>query len=118
MLDQRLANGFAAAVHQLDDVGREPRLEEDLDQKMDSVGDVFGGLDHHGISAQERREHLPRGDRERKIEWRDEPDHADGAAVAHRPLRSELRRNHVAEEAATFSGRVIGRVDSLLDIAS
>ena len=45
------------------------------------------------------------------------PHDADRPAEAHRPLRPQLGRHGVAEQPATFGGRVVRGVDALLHVA-
>ena len=118
VLHQRLADGLSPSVHQLDHLGRQPGLQQDLDQQVDGVRHVFRRLDDHGVSAHQRGEHLPGGDGQREVERRDQADQADRPAVAHRPLGSELGRDHVTEEPPAFGRRVVGGVDSLLHVAA
>ena len=59
MLDQRLPHRLAPAVDQLDHLGRESRLEQDLHQQMHRVRHVLRRLDDHRVPAEQRGEHLP-----------------------------------------------------------
>ena len=52
-----------------------------------------------------------------KLKGGDEPGDPDGAAVAHRPLVAQLRRDGVAEEPAALHRRVIRGIDSFLHVA-
>ena len=80
--------------------------------------DVFGRIEDHRIPADERRKHLPRWNRHRKIERADQSGDSDRAAIAHRPLVSQLARHSVSKEPASFTRRVIRGVDSFLDVAA
>ena len=110
--------GLAIAVHELDDVRRQARLEQNLDEHGRRVRHVLRRLEHARVSADQRREHLPRRDRQRKIERRDDPAHADRAPIAHRPLGAQLARHRVAEQLASHRRRVVRGIDSFLDVAS
>ena len=83
---------------------------------MSGVGDVLGRLEDHGISAQQRGEHLPGRNRHRKIEGRDEPRHADRAPEAHCPLVAKLRWHGAPEEPAAFRVRVVRGIDAFLHV--
>ena len=63
---------LARAVHQLDHFRRQPRLEQDLHEHVPRVRHIFGRLEDHRVSAEERREDLPRRDRQREVERRDD----------------------------------------------
>lgn len=82
------------------------------------MGDVLARLENHGVAAQQRRERLPRRNRERKIERRDEPRHTDRPAIAHGPFVREFAGNGVSEQPASLGRGVVRRVDSLLHVAS
>lgn len=118
MLHDRRPYRLADTVHELDHLGREPRLQHDLHQHGPRVGDVLGGLEDARVPAHQRREHLPRRDGHREVERRHDPGHADGAAIAHRPLVAKLAGDRVAEEAAPLDRGVIRRVDPLLYVAA
>ena len=105
-------------MHQVDHLGRQSGLEQNLDEHVTGHRHVFGGLEHARVSAHERGKHLPRGDRERKIERCDDPRHADRPAETHRPLVSQLARHGVAEHPAPFGRGIERGVDSLLHITA
>ena len=118
VLHDRLADHFAGAVHELDHLGRQPRLEQDLDEHGRRVRHVLGRLEDARVPAHQRREHLPRRDRERKVERRDDAGDADRAAEAHRPLGAQLAGHGVAVQAAPFRRREVRGVDALLHVAA
>ena len=118
MLDERPPHHRPLTVHELHYFRRQTRPEEDLDQEVCSVGDVLGGLEDHRVSAQQRRKHLPRGDRHRKVERRDDAANPNRTSVAHRPLVAHLARHGVAEQATPLGCGVVRRVDPLLDVAA
>src|SRR3989441_1044050 len=88
-----------------------------LVHEMSREWHVLGRLEEHGITAQQRREHLPRGDCQREVEWRDQPGDPDRPAEAHRPLVAQLRWDRAAEQPAAFGMGVIRGVDPLLHVA-
>ena len=51
MLDDRRADVLAEAVHELDHLGRQPRLEHDLDEHVPGVRHVLGRLEDARVSA-------------------------------------------------------------------
>ena len=109
---------FTIAVDELDHLGRKPRLEQDLHEHMAGVRHIFGGLEHAGVPADQRREHLPRGDCEREVERRDDAGHTDRPTETHRPLGAQLAGHRVPEQATPFGGRVVRRVDAFLHITA
>ncbi len=118
VFDERAADDRALPVHQLHHLGRQSRFEQHLDQQMRRVRHIFGGLEDHGVSAQQRRKHFPGGNREREVERRDQPRDPDRPAIAHRPLVAQLRRHDSAEQAPALGGGVECRVDPLLHVAA
>ena len=52
--------------------GGKAGLEQDLDEHVSGVRHVFGGLEDARVSAEQRREHLPRRNRHREVERRDD----------------------------------------------
>src|ERR1043165_3868915 len=118
MVHNRRARLLARAVHELDDFRRQARFEQNLHERMARVRYVFGGLEHARVSTDEGGKHLPRRNRHREIERRDDAGDADGAAEAHGPLVSQLTWHRVAEETTTLSGRVVSRIDAFLHVAA
>ena len=82
------------------------------------VRHVLGRLEDDRVSAEQRREHLPRGDRHREVERRDEPADADRPAEAHRPLVPQLARHRVPEQPAPLGRGVVRGVDAFLHVAA
>ena len=72
MVHDRRAGRLAEAVHELNHFGRQSRLEHDLDEHVPGVRNVFGRLEDARVSAEQRREHLPRRNGHRKVERRDD----------------------------------------------
>jgi len=89
MLHHRLPDDRALPVHQLHHLGRQAGLKQDLHQEVRGVGYVLGRLEDHRIPAQQRGEHLPRRDREREIERRDE----SATPIGRRKLIAHLLRS-------------------------
>ena len=117
VLDQRLPRLATEPVNQLEHLGRQSRLEQQLDQELRGVGHVLRGLPDDRVSTEQRREDLPRRDGEREVEWRDDARHPNRPAVAHRPLAPELRGDGAAEQTPPLGVRVVGGVDPLLHVA-
>ena len=118
VLDQRATHHRALPVDQLHDLPRQAGFEQYLDEQMRRVRYVLGGLEDHGVPAQQRGEHFPGGDREREIERRDESRDPDRTAVAHRALVPQLRGDHAPEQPAALGRRIKRGVDPFLDVAS
>ena len=102
MVHDRRADRLADAVHELNHLGRQSRLEQDLDEHVPGVRHVFGRLEDARVSAEQRRKHLPGRNRHRKVERRDDAADADRPAEAHRPLVPQLARHRVAEQAGVL----------------
>ncbi len=64
-------------MHELDDFWWQPCFEQNLHEQMGGVRHILGRLEDHGVAAEERRKHLPRRNRERKVERRDQSRDAD-----------------------------------------
>jgi hypothetical protein len=86
MRDDRRADCLACSMHELNDVGRQPRFQQHLDEHRPRMWHVLGGLEHDGVTAQQRRKDLPGGNGERKVEWRDDAGDTDRPTEAHGPL--------------------------------
>ena len=109
---------FTDAVHELNDFGRQPRLEESLDEHRTGMWDILRGLEDARITTEQRWKHLPRRNRHRKVERRDDAANPNRTSVAHRPLVAHLARHGVAEQTAPLGCGVVRRVDPLLDVAA
>ena len=116
MIDHGAPHHRALPVHQLDHLGRQPRLEQDLHQQVTRMRHILGRLEDDGVPALVCGKHLPGRDRHREIERGDDPRHADRAPVGHRPLVAQLRGHHAAEQPPAFTRRVKRRVDAFLHI--
>ena len=106
VVDEPLAALAARAGDDLDDALRQPGLERQLGEAQRRQRRELGRLEDDRVARRERRAHLPRGDRQREVPGRDEPDDAERLAdgepepagdrdrVAQQPLG---RRRVVAE---------------------
>ena len=115
---QRRARVRPVAAHDIHHAARQSGFGQNLHQVVGRKRRIFGRLDHHGVSADQRRHHLPRRNRHRKIPRRDHPAHADGLPHAHRKFIRQLRRSGLAKQPAPFAGHVIGHVDGFLHVAA
>ena len=93
-------------------------FDEQLDEALREHRRVVGGLEDDRVAAHERRDDLPRGNRDRKVPRRDHADHADRLADAHLELVGQLGRCRVPKEATTFAGHVVAHVDRFLDVTA
>ena len=118
VLDEALADRLAAAVDDVEDAGGEAGLLEDLDEALAEHRRVARGLEHDGVSADERGRNLPARDGDGEVPRGDRADNADRLANAHLELVRHLRRRRLAEEAAALAGHVEGHVDGFLDVAA
>src|SRR5438876_4482951 len=118
VLDHRCSDLFPPAVHELDHFGRERGFEQDLNQYRSRVRNIFRRLEDDGVSANQRREHLPGRNRHREVERTDQTGDTNGTAVAHRPLVPQLARNGFSKQSAALARGVVSRVDSFLHVAA
>src|SRR5688572_30570923 len=118
MLDDRPADVLAVPVDELDYIRREAGLEQCLHQDASRVRNIFGRLEDHCVSTDERGKHFPGGNRQRKVERANQPGDSYRAAITHRPLVAELAWHGVPEQAAAFARGVVSRIDALLNVAS
>ena len=108
----------APAGQNIHNPARHSRLGEDLNQVVSGKRRVRGGLEHHGVAANQRRHNLPRGDGHRKIPRRNHRANANGLPDAHGKFIAEFRRCGLAELPAALAGHVVGHVDCFLDVAA
>ena len=116
IVGQREAD-VGAAEHDLQRLLRHARLVQDLDQRQHRAGCGGGGFDHDRVAGRERRGELPRGDRDREVPRRDQPDDAERAA-AREDERPRLRRvGELAAEALGLAGVEVQHGRRALDLA-
>ena len=118
MFKEGHAGGGAAAADEVDDAGREARIDERLDEVVDGERRIGSGLDDAGVACDQRGKELPRRNGHGEVPRGDEADHADGHADAHGELVLQLAGGGDAEEAAAFAGYVEGFVNGLLHVAA
>ena len=106
------------AGDEVDDARREAGLGHQLHEERGAVRRVGGRLEDDGVAGDERRHHLPAGDRDREVPGGDDPGDPDRLADAHRPLVGELGGDGVAEHPAALAGHQEGDVDRFLDVAA
>jgi len=80
MPDQCLANDGTAPHDEVEHAGRNPGRGDDRRQRVRSSRHEVGRLEHDAISVRERRRDFPRGNRDREIPRRDQPNDADRLA--------------------------------------
>ena len=72
MLDERVADGRAAAGQEVQDPRRDPGLLRRIEEHRRDARRVGRGLQDHGVSGHERGRRHPREDRERKVPGRND----------------------------------------------
>src|SRR4029078_9191376 len=77
MPDERFAYARPASHDKVEHARRNARRGDDLRQRMRSSRHEVGRLEHDAVAVRERRRDLPRGNRDREITRRDEPDDPD-----------------------------------------
>ena len=118
VLHQRFPHHFAAAVHQLNRTRGHAGFEKYLYEQVRRIRYILRRLPHHRVTAQQSREYLPAGHRDREVEWRDDAADPDGSPHRHSPFLRKLGGHGVAEQSSTLRGRIVSGVDRLLDIAT
>ena len=115
---QRSAYGGAAAAYKVKHAARHTCLGEHLHQVVNRQRRVLGGLNHHGIPADQSGHDLPGRNRHREIPWSNHGAHANGLAHAHGKLVRQFRRRGLAKKPPPFARHVIRHVDSFLNVAA
>ena len=117
MLDQALAARPARADDDVDDARRADPPRRAISAKRSAVSGVSSaGLSTTVLPAAERRAELPRGDRQREVPGRDQPD--DAERLAHRERLAAGDRDRVAEQPLGRAGVVAERVDDHAHLAA
>ena len=87
MFDDRIADGAAAARHDVELSGGEPALvEQDPRERDGGERRLAGRLQHDGASGRDGRRELVRNEVEREVERADRADHSVGHAQREREL--------------------------------
>ena len=87
MVDDRVADGSAAAGHDVEVTGREPALvEQDPREREGREGSLARGLQHDRAPRRDRGCELVRDEVEREVERADRADHADRDSQREREL--------------------------------
>ena len=94
----------------------QPRLQRDPLQLERRERGELGRLEDHRVAGGERRRDLPRGDREREVPWRDQPDHAERLPERH--VHPARHRDRLAGQALGGAGVVAERVDDHAHLAA
>ena len=106
MRDERRAHLGSESRDDVDDAFGKPRLGEERREFEHRRRRELRRLDHRRASGGERRSELPARQRERRIPWRDDADHALGLVLRvgeHAPLvRRDHRTLHLVGEAAVI----------------
>ena len=93
-------------------------LEQYFHQHGHGVRHVLGRLEHHRVTAQQRRKAFPGGDREREVERCHQAADTDGTPEAHCPFVAQLTGHSVSEELTAHGAGVVCGVDALLHVAT
>src|SRR6185295_5073870 len=98
MRDDRVTDLSPTSVDDVDDARRNTRVVQQLDEALAERRRVRRRLEDDGVSADERRQDLPGGNRDREVPRRDHTDDTDRLAHAHVELVAELGRGRLAEQ--------------------
>src|SRR5713101_9860044 len=118
MVQQSLANGIARTEDDVDDAFGQASVVERLDEAQRAHGSIAGGLDDNGVARDERREHFPGWDGDRKVPRRDASDDANRVTRGNACFVGQFDGDAVAEETASFTTHVVGHVDAFLYVAA
>ena len=116
--DERRAGAGAVAGHEVDHAGRQAGVGQRLHEVDGRERRLLGRLEHHGVAADQGREDLPGGHRDREVPGGDQPAQADRLADRHRELVAQLGRRRLAVEAAALAGHQLRHVDGFLHVAA
>src|SRR5436190_590321 len=89
-LSPRATSRDAAFMPDVDDAVRDACLDQQLDEALAEERRVRRRLEDDRVAAGERRQHLPRGDRDREVPRRDAADDADRHPDRHLELVAQL----------------------------
>ena len=103
VLDERRTGLAAEPVHDVEDAGRDARLERELREERCRSGRVLGRLHHRGVPAEDRGECLPGDVRQRRVEAHDQRRHAERLTQRHDGAVRHARGRRAAVRAASFS---------------
>ncbi len=106
------------AGDQVDDAWRHARFGERLDEMNRRERRQRGGLQHRGVAAHERGNHLPRRDGHREVPGRDHRADAERLAHRHGELVAQLGRDRLAVLPPAFARHEVRHVDRFLDVAA
>ena len=118
MANQAIADGAAAAVHDVDDALGDSGLVQQLDESLPQRGRIGRRLEDDRVAGDERRGDLPGRDRDREVPGRDRADDPDRHAHRHVELVAELGRRGLAEQPPALAAHVVAHVDRFLDVAA
>ena len=91
-----------------------------LDNRMGGQGGqqgLFRRLPDDGIAADQRQRRIPRPDRDRKVEGRNDAANAQRVPGFHHPVVGALGGNRQAEQLARQTDRIIANIDHFLHFA-
>src|SRR5712691_11068962 len=118
MVQQSLTGGAAGAKDDVDDAFGQASVIERLDEAQRAQRSIAGGFDDNGVARDERREHFPGWDGDGKVPRRDAGDDANRVTRGNARFVGQFDGDAVAEEAASFTTRVVGHVDAFLYVAA
>ena len=104
--------------HHLERALGEAGVQDQLRERLGRRGRVLGGLPHHGVPAQERRDQVPGRDRDREVARRHDRGDADRGAEREELLVGHLGRHGHAVEPPSLAEEEGAGVDDLLDLAA
>ena len=118
MVHDRRARRFAVAVHELDHLGRQPGLEQDLDEHVPVCGTSSAGLKTHAFPHSSAGNIFHVGIAIGKLNGVMMPATPIGRRKLIAHLFAQLARHGVAEQPAPFGRRVVRGVDPFLHVAA
>lgn len=114
---QALEGRLAIGVDEVEHAARHAGAPRQLGDRAGGGRGVLGGLPHHGVAAQQRRDDVPGGHRDREVARGDHRGDPDRDPEGEQLLVGHLRRHGLPVEPAPLAEEEVAGVDDLLDLA-
>ena len=108
----------AVRQHHVERARREPRVQEQLRERVGGRRRVLRRLPDDGVAAQQRRDQVPRRHGDREVPRGDDGRDADGRPEREELLVGHLRGHRLPVQPASFAQEEVAGVDDLLHLAA